>query len=142
MLSISGVGVPLTCVESRGRVVAIHERLNLCVSDSPQCGVLAYARCILECNLPTIEKYVFCRNSVFAQASLAEVATAVELFGQMCFPSNAVREFVNKSAASAASLDYVKFQAVIKSAASAASQIQGTQVQGSPQILRNPGRMR
>ena len=34
---------------------------------------------------------------------------------------NAVREFVNKSAASTASLDYVKFQAVIKSAASAAS---------------------
>ena len=34
---------------------------------------------------------------------------------------HAVREFVNKSAASAASLDYVKFQAVIKSAASAAS---------------------
>ena len=33
----------------------------------------------------------------------------------------AVRESVNKSAASAASLDYVKFQAVIKSAASAAS---------------------
>ena len=33
----------------------------------------------------------------------------------------AVREFVNKSAASAASRDYVKFQAVIKSAASAAS---------------------
>ena len=32
-----------------------------------------------------------------------------------------VREFANKSAASAASLDYVKFQAVIKSAASAAS---------------------
>ena len=34
---------------------------------------------------------------------------------------NAVREFANKSAASAASLDYVKFQAVIQSAASAAS---------------------
>ena len=34
---------------------------------------------------------------------------------------NTVREFVNKSAASAASPDYVKFQAVIKSAASAAS---------------------
>ena len=34
---------------------------------------------------------------------------------------NAVREFVNKSAASAASLDYVKFQAVKKSAARAAS---------------------
>ena len=33
----------------------------------------------------------------------------------------AVREFANKSAASAASRDYVKFQAVIKSAASAAS---------------------
>ena len=32
-----------------------------------------------------------------------------------------VREFVNKSAASAASPDCVKFQAVIKSAASAAS---------------------
>ena len=32
-----------------------------------------------------------------------------------------VRESVNKSAASAASLDYVKFQAVIKSAASEAS---------------------
>ena len=43
----------------------------------------------------------------------------------------AVREFANKSAASAASPDYVKFQAVIKSAASTASQIQGTQVQGS-----------
>ena len=35
--------------------------------------------------------------------------------------ANEVRESVNKSAASAASLDYVKFQAVIKSAASAAS---------------------
>ena len=33
---------------------------------------------------------------------------------------NGVREFANQSAASAASLDYVKFQAVIKSAASAA----------------------
>ena len=35
--------------------------------------------------------------------------------------TNAVRESANKSAASAASKDYVKFQAVIKSAASAAS---------------------
>ena len=34
---------------------------------------------------------------------------------------NAVREFANKSAASPASPDYVKIQAVIKSAASAAS---------------------
>ena len=34
---------------------------------------------------------------------------------------NGVREFMNQSAASAASPDYVKFQAVIKSAASAAS---------------------
>ena len=34
---------------------------------------------------------------------------------------HAVREFANKSAASAASLDSVKFQAMIKSAASAAS---------------------
>ena len=34
---------------------------------------------------------------------------------------SAVWEFVNKSAASAASADYIKFQAVIKSAASAAS---------------------
>ena len=33
---------------------------------------------------------------------------------------NRVREFVNESAASAASPDYVKFQAVIKTAASAA----------------------
>ena len=33
----------------------------------------------------------------------------------------AVREFANKSAARAASPDYVEFQAVIKSAASAAS---------------------
>ena len=48
----------------------------------------------------------------------------------------AVREFANKSAASAAFLDYVKFQAVIKLAASAASQIQGTQVQGSAPIRR------
>ena len=36
-------------------------------------------------------------------------------------PQNAVREFVTKSAASAASLGHVKFQAAIKSAASAAS---------------------
>ena len=36
-------------------------------------------------------------------------------------PWGAVREFANKSAASAASPDYVKFQAVIKSAATAAS---------------------
>ena len=35
--------------------------------------------------------------------------------------SDADREFANKSAASAASLDYVKIQAVSKSAASAAS---------------------
>ena len=35
--------------------------------------------------------------------------------------TSAVREFANKSAASAASPGYVKFQAVIKSAASAAS---------------------
>ena len=41
-------------------------------------------------------------------------------FGSPCMPY-AVRESANKSAASAASLDYVKFQAVIKSAASAAS---------------------
>ena len=39
----------------------------------------------------------------------------------LLFDSVAVREFANKSAASAASRDYVKFQAVIKSAASAAS---------------------
>ena len=37
------------------------------------------------------------------------------------FDAGKAREFVNKSAASAASPDYVKFQAVIKSAASAAS---------------------
>ena len=37
------------------------------------------------------------------------------------FIQHAVRESVNKSAASAASTDYVKFQAGIKSAASAAS---------------------
>ena len=46
---------------------------------------------------------------------------------------------VDKSAASAASPDSVKFQAVIKSAASAASQIQGTQVQGSARsVARAP----
>ena len=39
----------------------------------------------------------------------------------LLFESSAVREFVIKSAASAASPDYVIFQAVIKSAASAAS---------------------
>ena len=38
---------------------------------------------------------------------------------------HAVREFVDKSAASTASLDYVKFQAVIKSAASTASLCRG-----------------
>ena len=47
------------------------------------------------------------------------------LHAQGCFLRSgyfgAVREFVNKSAASAASLDYVKFQAVIKLAASAVS---------------------
>ena len=46
---------------------------------------------------------------------------------------------VNQSAASAASPDYVKFLAVIKSAASAASQIQGTQVQGSAQTAGDGG---
>ena len=39
----------------------------------------------------------------------------------IALPFFAVRESVNKSTASAASLDYVKFQAVIKWAASAAS---------------------
>ena len=38
-----------------------------------------------------------------------------------CFSSGAVRESANKSAASAASPDYIKFQAVIKLAAPAAS---------------------
>ena len=60
---------------------------------------------------------------------------------QACF---AVREFANKSAASAASLDSVKFQAVIKSAASAASQRpnQGNQDPGEhPEaVIRQPGR--
>ena len=42
-------------------------------------------------------------------------------FVSVLSPKNRVRQSVNKSAASAASLDYVKFQAVIKSAASAAS---------------------
>ena len=46
------------------------------------------------------------------------VCNPLEVFSQI---SIAVREFVNKSAASAASPEYVKFQAVIKSAASAAS---------------------
>ena len=41
-----------------------------------------------------------------------------------------VREFANKSAASAASLDYIKFQAVIKSAASAASLAHGGRASG------------
>ena len=62
----------------------------------------------------------------------------------MCaFPvANAVRESANKSAASAASLDYVKFQAVIKSAATAASRKtknkSGTKIQGSPAEPRRP----
>ena len=43
----------------------------------------------------------------------------------MLHSDNAVRESANKSAASAASPDYVKFQAVIKSAASAASHCVG-----------------
>ena len=43
--------------------------------------------------------------------------------GQVSFCE--VREFVNKSAASAASPDYVQFQAVIKSAASTASPQRG-----------------
>ena len=58
----------------------------------------------------------------------------------------AVRESVNKSAASAASPDSVKFQAVIKSAASAASRkpkIKETKIQGSapfrrPTVPRRP----
>ena len=48
--------------------------------------------------------------------------TFSEKYGFIGFGASfAVREFAYKSAASAASLDYVKFQAVIKSAASAAS---------------------
>ena len=58
----------------------------------------------------------------------------------------AVREFANKSAASAASPDSVKFQAVIKPAASAASRkpkIKETKIQGSapfrrPTVPRRP----
>ena len=49
------------------------------------------------------------------------VAIGVFSFPLLWLDSCAVREFVNKSAASAASPDSVKFQAVIKSAASAAS---------------------
>ena len=52
------------------------------------------------------------------------IAQATQPFQYKCFrahPFLAVRECVNKSAASAPSLDYVKFQAVIKSAASTAS---------------------
>ena len=41
--------------------------------------------------------------------------------GQLCSKLDGVRESVNKSAAGAASLEYVKSQAVIKSTASAAS---------------------
>ena len=54
---------------------------------------------------------------------------------------NAVREFANKSAASAASPDYVKFQAVIKSAASAASRkpkSKETSSRGAPRGRRPP----
>ena len=50
------------------------------------------------------------------------------LWGSLCkgVQSDAVRESANKSAASAASPDYVKNQAVIKSAASAASLAEAT----------------
>ena len=50
-----------------------------------------------------------------------------------------VREFVNKSAASAASPDYVKFQAVIKSAASAEGKgAPGERRVPSPDPIRRP----
>ena len=49
------------------------------------------------------------------------MASGVILLRHYVLSTDTVRELVNKSAASAASLDYVKFQAVIKSAASAAS---------------------
>ena len=49
---------------------------------------------------------------------VTKAASSVGLAGER---PNAVQESANKSAASAASPDYVKFQAVIKSAASAAS---------------------
>ena len=52
-------------------------------------------------------------------ASLVRLDLAILRLGLWTFC--AVREFANKSAASAASGDYVKIQAVIKSAASAAS---------------------
>ena len=48
----------------------------------------------------------------------------------------AVREFVDKSAVCAASLDYVKFQAVIKSAASAASPKAKSREGGSREVPR------
>ena len=58
-------------------------------------------------------------------------------------PVHRVRESVNKSAASAASLDYAKFQAVIKLAASAAS-LRGGRASGRlDHGLENPpGRLR
>ena len=49
------------------------------------------------------------------------VASRYQTSGNDLSYVNAVREFANKSAASAASPDYAKFRAVIKSAASAAS---------------------
>ena len=55
-----------------------------------------------------------CRNS-------AKHCCGDDITFNFTFGLDAVREFANKSAASAADPDYVKFQAVIKSAASAAS---------------------
>ena len=52
------------------------------------------------------------------------------------FLSYAVREFVNELAASAASLDCVKFQATIKTAASLASRRPKDQIPGERSVLR------
>ena len=58
-------------------------------------------------------------SSSSLRLALQAPCTVIRDHIQSCL--NGVRESVNKSAGSAASPDYVKFQAVIKSAASAAS---------------------
>ena len=78
------------------------------------------------------------RLKAFVRAMLEGYA-ACATFGKLQSTLDAVREFANKSAASAASGDYVKFQAAIKSAASAASRKtknQGPRSRGAPEPRR------
>ena len=77
------------------------------------------------------------KPTIFLMTGRGALARSVMQTESLCI--HAIREIVNKLAASAASLDYVKFQALIKSAASAASRKPKIQGSAPPPVVCKPG---